>query len=136
MIVLAMVFIPWLLAHTLKVVTASLRTKRLVWKVVFLPGGMPSAHSTLVASLLTTVFLMQGISLLFSATLVFTMIVLYDAMTLRRQVGEHTLLLQRLHMRVTKEEAKQALGQGGHTPGEVLAGVALGIVVPLVIFYA
>lgn len=129
-----MVLVSYVVAHIVKVIVASTLQKRFMWKVVFLPGGIPSAHSALVSSLVTAIFLVQGASVVFWASLVFGVIIVYDAMTLRRQVGVHTRMLGRLHLKVTREEARQYLSDDhvGHTPTEVALGIIIGVLVPLV----
>lgn len=121
----------WLLAHLLKVAVASFRVKRFEWRVIFFAGGMPSAHTTLVSALATSVWLEQGPSELFLAVVVFGGIVAYDAMTLRRTVEEHAGLLRKLYR---KDEPVMRRGGIGHSAGEVFAGLFLGVLVPLLLY--
>lgn len=136
--ILAAVAAAYAFAQLAKVLVFSVRSGTLAWKVVFLPGGMPSAHSALVASIILSVFLEEGPAPLFFVTLIFGMIVMYDAMTLRREVGAHRALLDRLHLRIEKKAAKTLLEKDhiGHTPLEVFVGMLIGLAIPLVIYYA
>jgi hypothetical protein len=67
----------------------------------------------------------------FAIAAVFALIVMYDAMSLRREAGKHADLLNELLLLATIREAfkeREALKELlGHTPLEVVAGAAIGI---------
>ena len=94
-------------------------------------GGMPSAHSASVASLTTAVAVRYGCrSMLFSVTLYFALIVMYDATGLRRAAGQQATILNRLLERQSpsRDVIEQRLWELlGHTPFEVLVGAMLGV---------
>ena len=117
---------------------------------------MPSSHTALVVGLTTSVGLKESLdSSIFAMCLVFSLVVMYDAAHVRWQAGRHAAALNVLvkHYRAThggadaspagateessspvgrtledlpEEELKEVLG---HTPVQVYAGAALGIVV-------
>lgn len=102
-------------------------------------GNMPSVHTAIVASLVTAVGFVEGIdSTIFGITLVFSMIVAYDALNVRRAVGEQGNILERLlEMQKTGLISVKADGSRervkvsevlGHTPIEVAAGAAIGFI--------
>ncbi|MEZ5065146.1 MAG: divergent PAP2 family protein [bacterium] len=98
-------------------------------------GGMPSAHSASVAALSTGVALEQGLaSPLFGVTAFYSLMTMYDAAGIRRSAGKQAEVLNqivdelRFSRRVREERLLELLG---HTPFEVLAGAALGIVFAL-----
>lgn len=96
-------------------------------------GGMPSAHSAIVTSLVAAVYMVAGAqSMLFSIVVVFTIIVLYDAMNVRREAGNHARTLNQLLAQTIESKLKE-FGQlkenVGHKPHEVLVGVILGIII-------
>lgn len=103
-------------------------------------GNMPSVHSAVVTALVVSVGFVEGVnSSLFGVALVFAMIVIYDALNVRRAVGEQGGILERLlEMQKTgmftirddgtKERVKVSEVLG-HSPLEVAAGAALGLVV-------
>ena len=78
--------------------------------------------------------------------MVLAMIVMRDAMGMRRQVGEHAKALNIIikELSQAKNDAEltiKALGElAGHTPLQVFAGAILGIIVPpllgMIPFYA
>jgi len=96
-------------------------------------GGMPSSHSALVVALFTAVGLREGWgSPITGITLVFALIVMYDAAGVRRAAGKQAAVLNEIvaelqaHRGITEKKLKELLG---HTPVEVIAGAALGILV-------
>ena len=99
-------------------------------------GGMPSSHAASVAALSTSVGLREGFnSPLFSATLFFSMIVMYDAAGLRRAAGRHAAILNRLvneHFKHAEAETHRLMELLGHTPFEVLVGALLGVASALI----
>jgi uncharacterized protein len=94
-------------------------------------GGMPSTHSSLVGSLTTIIGLTQGFSPLFFVVLAFSLIVIRDAMGVRRSVGEEGKLIEKL-MKYEKIKIDKFHYSLGHTPIQVLAGLALGIASSLI----
>ncbi|MGH2571815.1 MAG: divergent PAP2 family protein [bacterium] len=94
-------------------------------------GGMPSAHSASVAALSTGVALEQGVgSPLFGVTAFFSLMTMYDAAGIRRSAGLQAEVLNRIvdDLQVTgRVREERLLELLGHTPFEVLAGAALGI---------
>ena len=68
--------------------------------------------------------------MLFSVTLYFALIVMYDATGLRRAAGQQAAILNRLMEQQT--QGREVIGQRlwellGHTPFEVLVGAMLGV---------
>lgn len=91
---------------------------------VFQPGGMPSSHSAFVTSLLIVIARRLGTdSTEFAIAFVFACVVWYDAISLRRSVGQQAEVLNQLqpwkHLRV----------RVGHSVKEVIAGIAFGAIV-------
>jgi uncharacterized protein len=111
------------------------------WKpdLFFATGGMPSSHSAGVSSLSTYVALNRGLPTIdFALSVVFGLIVMYDAQGIRRQAGELTLkvndldeLIEKIHKHDTVEyveKAPEPLKEVlGHKPGEVIVGAAIGV---------
>ena len=124
-----------LIAQVLKVVLGYYREGRFNFKWLIGTGGMPSSHAAGVAALSTGVGTQFGFqSPLFAVALVFTLITLFDAQGVRRSSGHQAALLNRmledwsLHRPVPEDRLNELLG---HTPVEVLVGVAIGIVTSL-----
>lgn len=61
-------------------------------------GGMPSVHSALVTSLTTALGIKYGVfSDIFTIALVFSMIIIYDAINVRFEAGLHAKALNQLN---------------------------------------
>lgn len=122
------------------------------WHIVHTTGGMPSSHSAAVTSLVTALILQNGMSSPYVAIAAcFGVIVMFDAMGVRRQSGEQGLLLRQL-LAISRSQARhmaddQLLNQLdliddqrmviddylGHRPIEVFGGVAAGILIAFVV---
>lgn len=88
-------------------------------------GGMPSAHSTFVVALSTAIGLKVGISSdLFAICLIFSIIVIYDAMNVRYQSGLHAKAINKMNT----HDAYVLNESLGHTPSEALGGAIVGFV--------
>lgn len=86
-------------------------------------GGMPSAHSTLVVSLATAMGIKYGPwSDMFLICLVFSIVVIYDAMNVRYQAGLHAKTLNEL----TPNDGVVLNETLGHTPLEAFMGGVVG----------
>jgi len=126
-------FIAWLIAQVLKIFTDFYKNKKMDVSRIVGSGGMPSSHSSLVMGMSTAIGLKHGWgSDLYIVSLIFSLIVMYDASGVRRAVGKQASLLNRMikdlykHKRILEEELKELVG---HTPKEVFAGAILGIIV-------
>ena len=114
------------------------RTKELVEIITWRTGGMPSSHSALVCSLCTSIAFAEGISSnLFIVSFWFALVVLRDAMGVRRSAG---LLAKALNSLGKQSSEKIGLDfhsvkeVDGHTPLEVLIGGLLGVFISAGIF--
>ena len=127
----------WFLAQVIKVIIGVKKEKRFNFKWLFSPGGMPSAHTATVAALSTIVGLRFGFdSGLFAVTFIFAIMIMFDAGGFRRMVGKQATILNKIvddvyaKKKVEEEKVRELLG---HTPVQVIAGAALGILVALVL---
>ncbi|PLR99686.1 divergent PAP2 family protein [Bacillus sp. T33-2] len=127
------------LAQALKIPIHYYKSKEWKPEMAFATGGMPSSHSAGVSSLTTYIALKRGLpSIDFALSVVFGLIVMYDAQGIRRQAGELTLKVNDLDELVDKinendpvefeEKTPDKLREMlGHQPQEVLGGAVLGI---------
>ncbi len=127
------------LAQGLKIPIHYVKTRK--WKpdLFFQTGGMPSSHSAGVSSLTTFIALKRGTPTIdFALSLVYGLIVMYDAQGIRRQTGELTLkvndmgdLMDKLHkdesVKFEEKTPKKLKEMLGHQPEEVIGGAILGI---------
>lgn len=128
----------WLIAQSIKVLLGVLREKRFNFRWFVGTGGMPSSHAAGVAALATSIGVSYGFdSALFAVTLVFAIIVMFDAQGVRYSSGKQAEILNKMlddiywQKRLDDKQLKEFLG---HTPVEVFAGIALGIIVSLLLY--
>lgn len=103
------------------------------FRIMFASGGMPSSHSALCTALTTSVAICHGVAeSLFPVCLGFSLIVMYDAIGVRRHAGMQAevlnLIVEDLFQGhpISQRKLKELLG---HTPSQVFAGALLGIIV-------
>ncbi len=97
---------------------------------------MPSAHSATVVAVTTIIGLEEGFSsAIFGLAVTFAGVVMYDAVMVRRSVGEQGASIQQL-IKESKSKVKLPRAAKGHTPLEVLVGSVLGVIIGVVVFIA
>ncbi len=138
--ILLSAILAWCLAQVVKVPLTFFQRGEWDWSLVFSAGGMPSSHSALVTGVSFGIGLEHGFnSPLFAIAGVVAMIVIYDATGVRRHAGDHARVLNLMIDELltghplAERELKEVLG---HTPREVLGGVALGVLVSLLMLRA
>ena len=121
----------WALAQSIKVVRNILRRRRFNVRWLIDTGGMPSSHSSGTSAVATVVGLYVGFdSIIFLFALVFALLTMFDAASVRRSVGKQAVIMNRMideiytEGRFSEQHLREFLG---HTPVEVLIGALLGI---------
>ena len=142
-------FISWCSAQLIKTILTYIQFHELRAERLFGAGGMPSSHSALVCSLTVAMAQSEGYnSPLFAMALFFAMVVMYDAMGVRRAAGEQAKVLNKMMFSFkildqldeemgdlidssgeNASEQKELKEFLGHTPLEVLGGALLGILI-------
>ncbi len=100
-------------------------------------GGMPSSHSATVCALATAAgYQYGGGSFQFAITAIFAIVVMYDAIGVRRETGLQAQVINEMMdffktmgQPVSYEEKLKEFV--GHTPMQVLVGAILGILIAL-----
>ncbi len=129
--------IGWFVAQFLKVIFVFIKHKKIDFRRFIGSGGMPSSHSSTVMALSVATGLTEGFSsTIFAVSLVLAVIVMYDAAGVRRAAGQQARILNRIveewgkaSYSETEKKLKELLG---HTPVEVFAGAALGILIAVI----
>ena len=128
----------WFVAQLSKVFLGVLRERRFNFKWLISSGGMPSSHAATSVCLTTSIGLYYGFdSGLFAIALCFAAITMFDAQGVRWHSGKQAAALNRIlediysNKGIQEAPLKQLLG---HTPIEVYAGGALGVLIA-VLFY-
>src|SRR6056297_2468514 len=125
-----------LIAQTIKFFIKSNRQK-VEFKNLLAYSGMPSGHSAMVTALASIIGLKEGWSSpLFAVSVILAVIVIRDALGIRRYLGKHGKILNILIKdlgddKVLDESYPHLLEKIGHTPGQVFAGFFIGILVSL-----
>ena len=107
-------------------------------KNFFAYSGMPSGHSAMVVSLATIVGFDYGFSSpFFAISTILAIIVIRDALGIRRYLGEHGKILNILvndlkDDNVLEERYPHLLERIGHTPLQVLIGSLIGFSVSFI----
>ena len=129
--------IVWFCIQTFKVIYDLVTTKKFNFKRIMGAGGMPSSHSAVATSLSALIGKYQGFdSPIFAMSLIFAMVVMYDAAGVRRAAGKQARLLNKivetpgLSGVQVQERLVEVLG---HTPLQVIVGAFIGIVVGLLV---
>ena len=120
------------LAQGIKAIIELIRNGKVTVRFLFSTGGMPSAHSALVGALATGVGMTEGWSSpSFATACLFAVIVMYDAAGVRQAAGKQARILNQIldelfsdSHQLNEERLKELLG---HTPFQVLVGLAWGI---------
>jgi acid phosphatase family membrane protein YuiD len=130
-----------LIAQILKIFIHS-NNKKFNLKNLAAYSGMPSGHSAMIISLATIVGLEEGFkSSLFALCFVLAIIVIRDALGIRRYLGQHGHTLNVLvndlkEDNVLDKKYPHLLEKIGHTPLQVIAGSIIGLVVSLLFYLA
>ena len=152
--VLITAILSWFCAQLLKVIIYSIKNKTLNPERLVGAGGMPSSHSATVCGLAMSTARVAGFgSPIFAIAVVFALVVIFDAMGVRRSAGEQAKVLNNIvfnfHNWLGDDDAEESsLAHGedmeelpdkklkefiGHTPLEVLCGSLLGILIAILL---
>lgn len=125
----------WIIAQGGKVFLATVKNKGSFQKwLLYSSGSMPSAHSAAVVALATVIGLRDGWdTAIFGISLLFALIVMYDAIMVRRSSGEQGAaimsIIEELQSKIRLPRAAK-----GHEPLEVAVGAVIGVVIGLFVF--
>lgn len=134
--ILVSAFWGWLIAQLLKFLLYTVRERRINLQYLASMGGMPSTHSSTVASAAMATGMRDGFgSSTFAVAFVLAIVVMYDAAGVRRAAMTQARILNQIidelfqgHP-ISETRLRELLG---HTPLEVVAGAFLGILVAYV----
>ncbi len=126
-------------AQGLKVIIELIKDRSVNFRHLVSTGGMPSAHSALVGALATGIGQTMGWSSPeFAIACLFAVIVMYDAAGVRQAAGKQAKILNQItdelfqdEHNLNEEKLKELLG---HTPFQVVVGLALGITISMLSF--
>jgi acid phosphatase family membrane protein YuiD len=128
----------WFTAQIIKVIINLVVHKKFLVERLFGDGGMPSGHSATVCAMTVMCGWCEGFnSAAFAIALILAIIVMHDAMGVRREAGKHAVsilyvfeLLGELFTEQDKIKHDEKLKTlVGHTPLQVVLGAVVGLVV-------
>lgn len=128
----------WMLAQIMKTLIHLRFTRKFVAERLIGSGGMPSSHSASVCALATAAFFDYGLgSFEFAISLILALVVMYDAMGVRREAGIQARVLNemmdvfgRTASMTSEEKLKEFVG---HTPLQVIVGGLLGVILSIIL---
>ncbi len=125
-------FTGFVVAQVLKIIFLLIVERRFDIHVAASTGGMPSSHTATVTALTTSIGMIHGAgSTFFAIALVFSIVVIYDAVGIRQAAGKHAELLNEMTLLINDlfehgfkhKDLKTLLG---HTYPQVIAGILVG----------
>ena len=131
----------WFVAQFLKTVLFAIENKKWDWTRLFGDGGMPRGHSATVSSLAMLSALTFGFgSFEFAVTGILAIIVCHDAMGVRLETGKQAVKINEILEafallapdKISEANLKEFVG---HTPIQVMAGILLGILNAVILFF-
>lgn len=126
------IVVTWLIVNILKPLIKWKKTGKFEKRFLAEDGGMPSGHTSWVAPLATGIYLETGFSYLFIISVVITLNVVYDAISVRPKIGHQARTLNKLiEGKAGFEKLEECVG---HTPAEVLVSLALSVIFPLIVY--
>ena len=131
----------WLLAQVLKIFTGFFKEQKFSLKtMLFGTGGMPSSHTATVAALSTACAISEGFdSAIFAISVVLAIIVMIDAIGVRRETGKQSRALNIIVEEIFKSNGKTFDTHFkeliGHTPLQVVCGFVTGMVAALALSF-
>lgn len=138
--VLVCALLSWAIAQVCKFILNYVIDRQVNFERLSGAGGMPSAHSATVTALTISCARVCGTgSTEFALAVVLAAVVIYDAMGVRHEAGEHAKIINQMLKKSSEDddnedpEIKELKEMLGHTPLEVVGGVLLGILLPLII---
>ena len=124
----------WFVAQVLKTLIHLMITREFVLERMVGSGGMPSSHSATVCALATATGIQYGSeSFAFAIAVILAIIVMHDAMGVRRETGIQARVLNEMMTLFREMGTKMSMEDKlkefvGHTPIQVWMGALLGVI--------
>ena len=131
----------WFYAQILKTILFLIINKKLDLGRMVGDGGMPSGHSATVTSMAVLIGLVYGLgSVEFAISAILAVIVCHDATGVRRETEKQAFIIDEL-VKAFEELAEDKLPEVklkkfvGHTPVQVMAGILLGTINSVIMYF-
>ena len=131
----------WFVAQVLKTLIHMWFNRKFVAERLVGSGGMPSSHSATVCALAAAAGMEYGgRSFQFAMAAVFAIVVMYDAIGVRRETGIQAKVLNEMMELFDKMGKEMSVEEKlkefvGHTPLQVLMGALLGILIAVAVYW-
>ena len=132
----------WFFAQVIKTILHAVMNGGFSLERLFGDGGMPSGHSATVTSLALFCALMHGTHTHeFAVAAILAIIVCHDAMGVRHETGKQAVLINEIVDAFTKMTEEHEIPEielkefVGHTPLQVVAGITLGVLDALFMYF-
>ena len=129
-------FLAWAISQTSKTILYAILYHQVDLTRLKGDGGMPSSHSaTVTAAAVSCGIVCRIDSAVFAVSVLFALITCHDAMNSRREIEKHSAVLNELLKSIEREEPLEVVLKEfvGHTPLQVLVGIALGAVIGVIV---
>jgi len=130
--------IGWLASGTIKYIINCFRYREKAKEHIG-TGGFPSTHTTVITAPTVLIGLNEGLtSPIFGLAIAIMIIVIMNAMGLRREVEKHAKILNKIINREnsnTKDSITKQREKIGHSWVEIIGGIVLGLVLGVIIKY-
>ena len=129
----------WLIAQVAKTIIYMIINRKFKAERLVGSGGMPSCHSATVCGLATATVIQSGpASVECAISIMLAIIVMYDAMGVRRETGIQARVLNEMMEMFTKMGKEMTVEEKlkefvGHTPLQVIVGALLGISIAIAV---
>ena len=140
--ILLVPLLSWLTCQLVKVITHLVLEHKFSLERMFGDGGMPSGHSATVFSLAVATGWSYGFdSVLFAIAAILSVVVMHDAMGIRREAGKHAESIKEISelinelfkerdIKIRTEKMKKLIG---HTPLQVFVGALVGLLIAVIV---
>ncbi|MDD5043262.1 MAG: divergent PAP2 family protein [Patescibacteria group bacterium] len=125
-----------LISQAIKAIIYSRKNAGFHWRYLLMAAGMPSTHTAVVTSLTLGIFLYEGITTLFIASLVFSLIVIRDVIGDRVFAQHQEDIVNKIFAKIFHGsfEGIEWKNLIGHNLREVFWGIILGLFITSIIF--
>lgn len=131
-----------IITQVIKVLLEAGKKKKITFAYLGHYGGMPSSHTALFVSLSTITLLKYGFaSPIFALAIIVCIIMVRDALGIRRHLGNHGMILKTLIKDLTERKHtivphEKIVTKLGHTPMQVIVGATLGFLLTILFYYS
>lgn len=127
-------------AQIMKIVLKSIKARKVKVATFDDYGGMPSAHSAFLASLLTAIGIYEGVlSTSFAISFVIASILIRDAVGIRMELEKQGKIIKKIVNANNFEKEIDAEGEladrMGHTYPEIIVGGLMGVIVSTIFYF-